>query len=120
MRFDLTVNEFTRECRAGSKLVVFGEQFWRPYIHVRDAAEQLRSCSTRRAKRSQARYSTSGNSARTTASSDLVEILKDRFSGATVSYVRKDEDPRDYRVSFEKMKARLGFDPHANRRRRDR
>ena len=37
MRFDLTVNEFTRDLWADRDLVVFGEQFWRPYIHVRDA-----------------------------------------------------------------------------------
>ena len=38
MRFDLTVNEFTRDLWADRRLEVFGEQFWRPYVHVRDAA----------------------------------------------------------------------------------
>ena len=38
MRFDLTVNEFTRDLWADRELEVFGEQFWRPYVHVRDAA----------------------------------------------------------------------------------
>ena len=33
MRFDLTVNEFTRDVALGRDLVVFGEQFWRPYVH---------------------------------------------------------------------------------------
>ena len=41
MRFDLTVNEFTMEMLTKKKLVVFGEQFWRPYIHVRDAARAI-------------------------------------------------------------------------------
>ena len=36
MRFDLTVNEFTRELWADRELEVFGEQFWRPYVHVRE------------------------------------------------------------------------------------
>ncbi len=43
MRFDLTVNEFTRELWADRELEVFGEQFWRPYIHVRDAARAVRT-----------------------------------------------------------------------------
>ena len=34
MRFDLTVNEFTRDLWADRELEVFGEQFWRPYVHV--------------------------------------------------------------------------------------
>src|SRR3954467_8681524 len=43
MRFDLTVNEFTRDLWADRELEVFGEQFWRPYIHVRDAARAVRT-----------------------------------------------------------------------------
>ena len=38
MRFDLTVNEFTKELSLGKELVIFGEQFWRPYCHVKDFA----------------------------------------------------------------------------------
>jgi nucleoside-diphosphate-sugar epimerase len=36
MRFDLTVNEFTKDLALGKELIVFGEQFWRPYCHVKD------------------------------------------------------------------------------------
>ena len=38
MRFSLTVNEFARDAVRTGELVVYGEQFWRPYVHVRDAA----------------------------------------------------------------------------------
>ena len=41
MRFDLTVNEFTRDLLLRGNLVVYGEQFWRPYIHDRDAAQAV-------------------------------------------------------------------------------
>ena len=41
MRFDLTVNEFVRDLAAERELVVYGEQFWRPYVHVRDAARAI-------------------------------------------------------------------------------
>ena len=44
MRFDLTVNEFTRDLWADRDLEVFGEQFWRPYVHVRDAARAFALC----------------------------------------------------------------------------
>jgi nucleoside-diphosphate-sugar epimerase len=43
MRFDLTVNEFTRDLWHDRELEVFGEQFWRPYIHVHDAARAVRT-----------------------------------------------------------------------------
>src|SRR5271165_3099362 len=41
MRFDLTVNEFTMEMLTKKHLKVFGEQFWRPYLHVCDAARAI-------------------------------------------------------------------------------
>ena len=36
MRFDLTVNEFTKDLAMGRELIIFGEKFWRPYCHVKD------------------------------------------------------------------------------------
>ena len=41
LRFDLTVNEFSRELTLDRELVVFGEQFWRPYCHVQDLARSI-------------------------------------------------------------------------------
>ena len=37
-RFDLTVNEFTRDLFLRKPLEIYGEQFWRPYCHVADLA----------------------------------------------------------------------------------
>ena len=70
MRFDLTVNEFTRDLWADRDLEVFGEQFWRPYVHV--ARRRARGAhGARRARREgrPARSSTSATPTRTTASS---------------------------------------------------
>ena len=40
MRFDLTINQFTREIYFRKILNVFGENTWRPYCHVKDVAGQ--------------------------------------------------------------------------------
>ena len=40
MRFDLTINQFTREIYL-KKLDVFGENTWRPYCHVKDVARAI-------------------------------------------------------------------------------
>ena len=70
MRFDLTVNEFTRDLWADRELEVFGEQFWRPYVHVRDAARAVRDRARRAGRPGRAaRSSTSAGRPRTTASS---------------------------------------------------
>ena len=36
IRFDLTVNEFTRNATINGKQEIWGAQFWRPYCHVED------------------------------------------------------------------------------------
>ena len=40
---------------------------------------------------------------------DLVELLLERLPETRVEFVARSEDPRDYRVSFEKISTALGF-----------
>ena len=102
MRFDLTVNEFTRDLWAdrdarGLRRAVLAPVRARP----RRGRAASGRCSRRRASRSPARCSTSATRARTTASSTSSRRSASRPTAATVSYVSRDEDPRDYKVSFE-------------------
>ena len=40
----------------------------------------------------------------------LVELISDEIDGdVQIEYVHKDEDPRDYRVSFDRISQQLGF-----------
>jgi nucleoside-diphosphate-sugar epimerase len=109
MRFDLTVNEFTRELWADRELEVFGERFWRPYIHVRDAARAVRAVLQVPGERVAGAVFNAGCSAENYRKLDLVEELRRQLDRGGVSYVHRAEDPRDYRVSFEKIRAELGF-----------
>ena len=68
MRFDLTVNEFTRDLWAGRVLEVYGGQFWRPYVHVGDAARAIELVLALPDEKWAAACSTSATRARTTAS----------------------------------------------------
>ncbi len=109
MRFDLTVNEFTKELALGRELMVFGEQFWRPYCHVSDVSRAI--ISVLRAPKGKVAYSVFnvGDSDENYTKKMLVEELLKRISRGRVKYVRKEEDPRDYRVRFDKLRAELGF-----------
>jgi nucleoside-diphosphate-sugar epimerase len=110
MRFDLTVNEFTRELWADRELEVFGEQFWRPYIHVRDAGRAVRTVLEAPAEKVTGRVFNAGRSGENYRKLDLVEEIQKQTPRGKVSYVHRDEDPRDYKVSFDKIKAELGFE----------
>jgi nucleoside-diphosphate-sugar epimerase len=110
MRFDLTVNEFTREVALGRELVVFGEQFWRPYVHVRDVADAVAITLDAPAEAVAGQVFNVGGTQENYRKLDIVNLLKDRFERPVVRFVHKDEDPRDYRVSFEKVKSAIGFE----------
>jgi nucleoside-diphosphate-sugar epimerase len=109
MRFDLTVNEFTREVALGAELVVFGEQFWRPYVHVRDAARAIVACLEAASDAVAGEVFNVGATDQNLRKQDLVELLVARLPDTKIERVARAEDPRDYRVSFEKIGSTLGF-----------
>ena len=111
MRFDLTVNEFTRDLWAARDLEVFGEQFWRPYVHVRDAAGAIALVLDTGPELTGGEVFNVGHSDENYRKLDLVEIITGELGRGEVRFVKRDEDPRDYKVAFEKVHAALGFEP---------
>jgi len=111
MRFDLTVNEFTRDLWAERELEVFGELFWRPYLHVDDAAWAVAELLAAPAEKVRGNVFNVGHSDENYRKLDLVEIITGKLGRGEVSFVHRDEDPRDYKVSFEKIARELGFVP---------
>jgi nucleoside-diphosphate-sugar epimerase len=109
MRFDLTVNEFTHEMLTRRHLVVFGEQFWRPYVHVRDAATAIRLTLSSPPAIVSGQVFNVGSSQQNYRKQDIVELAQRQAPDAIVEYVHVDQDPRDYRVSFAKIHDRLAF-----------
>ena len=109
MRFDLTVNEFTKELVLGRELEVFGEQFWRPYCHVYDIARAVELVLSSDEKKVAYNVFNVGDSNQNYQKLMIIEEIKKFIPDAKVKYVHKKEDPRDYRVSFEKIKRELGF-----------
>jgi nucleoside-diphosphate-sugar epimerase len=110
MRFDLTVNEFTMEMLTKNRLVVFGEQFWRPYVHVRDAARAISLVLEQPPEMMKNAVFNVGDTNQNFRKIDLVELIKPYAPNAIVEFVKKEEDPRDYRVSFAKIRSLLGFE----------
>jgi nucleoside-diphosphate-sugar epimerase len=109
MRFDLTVNEFTMEMLTKKHLKVFGEQFWRPYIHVWDAARAIQLVLGSPAESVGGSVFNVGATDQNFQKQQLVELIRPYAPDALVEFVHKNEDPRDYRVSFVRITTELGF-----------
>jgi nucleoside-diphosphate-sugar epimerase len=111
MRFDLTINQFVMEALVNRKLEVYGEQFYRPYLHVRDAANCIIRLLAYPIGSTAMKIWNVGHNADNYTKKDIVEMIKDTGIGFDVEYVHKEEDPRDYRVSFSKIMRELKFIP---------
>jgi nucleoside-diphosphate-sugar epimerase len=114
MRFDLTVNEFVLSLLVDRRLVVYGEQFWRPYVHVRDAARAIELALTAPEEKIRSRVFNVGDTRENYRKSDLVDIIRRRTGEAEIEFIHKAEDPRDYKVACDRIASALGF--HITRR----
>jgi len=110
MRFDLTVNEFVRDLALGKELVVFGEQFWRPYCHVEDLSRSV--IHALKAPKDDVAFEVFnvGATEENYTKKMLVELMGEVLDTSGVKYVHKEEDPRDYRVDFTYIREKLGFE----------
>ena len=109
MRFDLTVSEFTRELYLGRELLVFDPHTWRPYCHVKDLAEAIRCVlEAERDKVHFEVFNVGGESNNFTKQMIVDEIMRQVPEGK-VKYQEHGSDPRNYRVSFQKIREQLGF-----------
>ena len=89
---------------------MFGEQFWRPYVHARDAARAVADGARGAGgPRARGEVFNVGDTTQNYQKQQLVELIKPHAPDATVEYVRSSEDPRDYRVSFTRIADRLGY-----------
>ncbi len=109
-RFDLTVNEFTKELALDRELVVFGEQFWRPYCHVYDLARSVVKVIESPEEKVAFDVFNVGDTTENYQKQMIVDEITKQIPTAKVKYVSKNEDPRDYRVDFSKIKNKLGFE----------
>jgi nucleoside-diphosphate-sugar epimerase len=108
-RFDLTVNEFARDALLKGELEIYGPQFWRPYCHVSDIAQAI--CLVLESDPALV----GGKTFNVGANEENYQkrMIADEVARqlpVKITTVDKAEDPRDYRVKFDKVKA-LGFEP---------
>ncbi len=111
MRFDLTVNEFSRDVALERPLEIYGAQFWRPYCHTTDLARACIKVLEADPAVVAHRVFNVGNTRENYRKQDLADILIKLRPGADIRFVHKEEDPRDYKVSFARIEKELGFEP---------
>jgi nucleoside-diphosphate-sugar epimerase len=109
IRFDLTVNEFTRNVCLTGEQEIWGPQFNRPYCHVDDLARAVVLVMEAPEEKVRANVFNVGDTTENYSKRMLMEEIQKQIPDAKAIYVEKSEDPRDYRVNCDKIKNELGF-----------
>jgi len=108
MRFDLLVSDFTLAAMREGKLVIYGEQFWRPFVHVADVAETVQTVLAADQSVVGGEVFNVGRDDNNVQKMTLAQIVAEHVPGTTIETVQRDTDPRSYRVSFAKLREKLG------------
>jgi nucleoside-diphosphate-sugar epimerase len=103
------VNEFAREVAEGKELIIFGEQFWRPYCHVNDLARSVILVLESETAKTAFEVFNVGDTTENYQKKMIADELLKLVPQAKMKFVQKTEDPRDYRVNFDKIENILGF-----------
>jgi len=109
IRFDLTVNEFTRNVCLTGEQEIWGPQFNRPYCHVDDLARAVVLVIEAPEEKVRANVFNVGDTTENYSKRMLMEEIQKQIPEAKAIYIEKTEDPRDYRVNCDKIKNELGF-----------
>jgi nucleoside-diphosphate-sugar epimerase len=109
IRFDLTVNEFTRNAAIHGEQEIWGAQFWRPYCHVDDLARAVVLVLESPEEKVRANVFNVGSTEENYNKGMIIEEVCKVVPNVKVKYVDSSEDPRDYRVNFDKIKNELGY-----------
>lgn len=109
MRFDLAVNTMTAKAMLEGEISVYGGNQWRPFLHVADAAEAIIRCLE--APISKVRGKIYNVGAANIRIEDLGRQIRALISSARISTDPSKGDRRNYRVSSEKIRQELGFEP---------
>jgi nucleoside-diphosphate-sugar epimerase len=108
-RFDLVVNLLAAKAFQDGVITIFNGNQWRPFIHVRDAAEALVHVLDAPLGLVGGQIFNVGSRRLNYTLTEVAEKIREAFPQTHVEFV-ENADRRNYRVSFQKIHNQLGFD----------
>jgi nucleoside-diphosphate-sugar epimerase len=107
-RFDLVVNLLTARAKQAGVITVYNGNQWRPFLHVADAAEAIVRVLEAPGLEVSGQIFNVGDDRLNHTLTAVAEHIREVFPGIRVEQV-DNTDHRNYRVSFKKIRERLGF-----------
>jgi len=110
-RFDLVVNLLCAKAVRDRAITVYGADQWRPFVHVEDVALAITMTLRAPIDLVAGEVFNVGSDAQNYTLGDVAELINRQAPDAEIMSDDTFLDKRNYRVSFEKIRARLGFEP---------
>jgi len=112
MRFDLVVNLLSIKAIKEHEITIFGGDQWRPFLHVRDAAEAYIKCLEAPLDKVSGQIFNIGSSSYDYKLKQIGQLVKTIVGKTKVTTNTTATDKRDYNVCFEKAETILGIEPN--------
>jgi nucleoside-diphosphate-sugar epimerase len=110
-RFDLVVNLLCAKAVRDNVITVYGADQWRPFVHVDDVAKAIVVALEAPVDLVAGEAFNVGSDSQNYTLGELAELIRKQVTGAEITNDPDFVDKRNYRVSFEKIRSRLGFEP---------
>ena len=111
MRYDLTLNQFCKDALLNKKIEIYDSMTWRPYCHVIDFSRIIEKVLFSDKEIIDREIFNAGSDVNNSRKIDIAKKIKDKVKFVKIINVKGVQDPRDYRVSFEKLNRILKIKP---------
>ena len=110
MRYDLVVNTLLIRALKDKKFSVFGGDQWRPFVHCYDVARAFKLAIESDRKATHKQIFNVGSDDMNFTIDQIGDKVSAKFPHAEYNTVDEDVDKRNYKVSFDKITTKLGFE----------
>lgn len=109
MRFDLVTNLFVAKAFTKGEITVFGGDQWRPFLHVRDAAQAYLDVMSAPISKVRGQIFNLGNTNENYQIGQIAEIVKEFLPETNLQVKETQQDKRNYFVNFDKISSVLNY-----------
>jgi nucleoside-diphosphate-sugar epimerase len=109
MRFDLAVNIMTAKAALENEVTVYGGEQWRPFLHVRDAAQAILCALEPTSSSTSPEIYNCGSEMENYPLKELGQLIVQEVPGARLHLVPEKIDKRSYRINFGRIQHALNF-----------
>jgi nucleoside-diphosphate-sugar epimerase len=110
-RFDLVINLLTAKAICEGEIPIFGGDQWRPFVHVADVARAVARCLEVPLPSVKARVFNVGGDEQNHTIAQVGDLIQRTIPKAQILKYEDSPDPRNYHVSFTRIRRELGFVP---------